>query len=315
MDKNNTETDCEITPIENPKRIPLNCGRVLGYNQGHVDIIKKGFIPKTMEDKWYIYSNDNWLFFHRSWTGQGIYKAELKFDNGRYIIDDFYVERDSKIYDNTDDIFDYHILRILKEWGLLDCDCRDMCLKIHNKTEDDTARLWHILGNFFISPEEIEIYELEKATKYPCKEVFGSFDKKVEIFLGFLENLQHHRIIPIEEIQVLFLRFNALAIKMESVTAEISSLIKNGKDINIILGYINKEYSLILSNIDEMQKQDLKYFKNDERYFMFEGLISNLINESNHYRISKETVEKMLSYKEIINDKVFDNYNMVRMDL
>jgi hypothetical protein len=267
-----------------------------------------------MEDKWYIYSNDNWLFFHRSWTGQGIYKTELKFDKGRYIIDEFYAERNRKIYDNTDDIFDYHILRILIEWGLLGYDCRDMCLTIHNKTEDDTARLWHILGNFFISPEEIEIYELEKATKYPCKEVFKEFNKKVEMFFGFLENLQYYKIIPIKEIKILFFRFNALAIKMESVTAEISSLIKDGKNIDIILKYINNEYSLVLSNIDEMQKQYLKYFKNDERYFMFEGLISNLVNESNHYKISRETVEKMLSYKQIINDQIFNNYDMIRIN-
>jgi hypothetical protein len=301
--------------MENPKRIQLDHGRGLGYNKDHVDIIKKGFIPKTKEDKWYIYSEDDWLFFYSSWNGQGIYKTEIKNINGRYIIDDFYAERNSKIYSNTDDVFDYHILRVLIEWGLLGYDCRNMCLTLHNKTEADTAKLWDILGNFFISSEEIERYELAKTTKHPCNEVFKKFNVKIETFFGFFENLQYHKIIPTDEFQEVFIEFNDLAIIMETTTAEILSLIKKEKDIDKILEYISINYSSVFSTVDEIQKTRLKYFKNDERYFVFEDLLSDIENSPNPIKLSKETIDKMLSYKKIINDKLFGNYKMFRVDI
>jgi len=72
------ETDYKITQIKTPKKIQLDYGQAFGFYIEHIDKIKKGFIPKTMEDKWYIYSKDNWLFFHRAWTGQGIYVGGLR---------------------------------------------------------------------------------------------------------------------------------------------------------------------------------------------------------------------------------------------
>ena len=34
-----------------------------------MDQIRAGHIPEMMEDKWFIYWQDDRLFFHRSWTG------------------------------------------------------------------------------------------------------------------------------------------------------------------------------------------------------------------------------------------------------
>jgi len=36
--------------------------------------ISYGLIPKEMEDKWFIYLQNNILYFHRSWTGYCIFK-------------------------------------------------------------------------------------------------------------------------------------------------------------------------------------------------------------------------------------------------
>lgn len=41
--------------------------------------IKRGFIPKEMENKWFIYYEDGVLYIHRSWTGRGIY--QVRFDS------------------------------------------------------------------------------------------------------------------------------------------------------------------------------------------------------------------------------------------
>jgi hypothetical protein len=309
------EISFEICHIETPKKIQLNNGQSFGFNEEHINIIKKGFIPKTMEDKWYIYSEDNWLFFHRAWTGQGIYKLEIKHINERYIIDEFYVERNIDKYDNTNDLFDIHILHIIIDWGLLGVDCRSLYLTLFNETESDTMRLWHILGNFFISLNEIKEYELEKEKKYPCKEIFKVFSEKIELFIGFIENLYYHNIIPIDELQNLFKEFINLAIKIEEINVKIDFLIKNKTKINKILEYIYENYSLVLSNINKIQNANLKYFKNDKRYFLFEDIINNLINNSSSISVEKTTIEKILSYKNIINDNIFNNQYMKRLDI
>jgi hypothetical protein len=41
-----------------------------------------GLIPKEMEDKWVIYYDRPYLFFHRSWTGQPVYRIELGIASG-----------------------------------------------------------------------------------------------------------------------------------------------------------------------------------------------------------------------------------------
>jgi hypothetical protein len=37
--------------------------------------ITRGLIPKAMEDKWFVFFEAPHLFFHRSWTGDPIYKV------------------------------------------------------------------------------------------------------------------------------------------------------------------------------------------------------------------------------------------------
>lgn len=39
--------------------------------------LKKGLIPESMEDKWFIYFQNGTLYFHRSWIGLGVFKCEL----------------------------------------------------------------------------------------------------------------------------------------------------------------------------------------------------------------------------------------------
>ena len=36
-----------------------------------------GFLPSQMEDKWFIYCEDDKVFFHRSWTGYCIFILDL----------------------------------------------------------------------------------------------------------------------------------------------------------------------------------------------------------------------------------------------
>ena len=43
------------------------------FREGEIDVLRKGNIPKEMEDKWFWYMEGDTLYAHRSWTGYCIY--------------------------------------------------------------------------------------------------------------------------------------------------------------------------------------------------------------------------------------------------
>lgn len=45
------------------------------FDSQRMELIKRGLIPFSMDDKWFIYFEENTLHFHRSWTGICIYEA------------------------------------------------------------------------------------------------------------------------------------------------------------------------------------------------------------------------------------------------
>ena len=50
--------------------------------------IKIGHVPEDMDDKWFIFFENGWLYFHRSWTGHCIYGIRLDGSpNGVRVID------------------------------------------------------------------------------------------------------------------------------------------------------------------------------------------------------------------------------------
>lgn len=68
------------------------------YSSEEFSLIQEGFLPKDMEDKWFIYYDDGWLRFHRSWTGTFIYavKFEAMSDGVRAV--ESWANRDSEQY-------------------------------------------------------------------------------------------------------------------------------------------------------------------------------------------------------------------------
>jgi 8-oxo-dGTP pyrophosphatase MutT (NUDIX family) len=55
------------------KRIDLN----VRYDETAMARIRKGFLPKEMEDHWFAWFEDPFLHLHRSWTGFCIYEVKL----------------------------------------------------------------------------------------------------------------------------------------------------------------------------------------------------------------------------------------------
>lgn len=81
------------------------------YDPEVVIRMKRGFIPKEMEQKWFIYYNDEYIYFHRSWTGNLIYKVYIyEGDDGEWVITCADVNRDPEQYGGTDNAEDERII-------------------------------------------------------------------------------------------------------------------------------------------------------------------------------------------------------------
>jgi hypothetical protein len=64
--------------------------------------MRRGNIPNEMEDKWYIYFQDGWLSFHRSWTGYCIYRIRFESDGECHRVAECWVNREPEQYSNDD---------------------------------------------------------------------------------------------------------------------------------------------------------------------------------------------------------------------
>jgi hypothetical protein len=56
------------------------------------------YIPKDMDDKWFIFFEDGWLYFHRSWTGACIYGVRLDGSSMGVRVTDAWASRDTDQY-------------------------------------------------------------------------------------------------------------------------------------------------------------------------------------------------------------------------
>lgn len=65
-------------------------------------LIRNGYIPEEMEDKWFIHRKGAQLLFRRSWTGALIYAADIREEPGRVTFERVTINRDPKQYSETD---------------------------------------------------------------------------------------------------------------------------------------------------------------------------------------------------------------------
>ena len=69
-----TRSSWKTRPIPKRKyRIEIE----LSYSDAEGERIKLGYIPKNMDNKWFICFKSGWLYFYRSWTGVCIYGIRL----------------------------------------------------------------------------------------------------------------------------------------------------------------------------------------------------------------------------------------------
>ena len=52
-----------------------------------MEIIRKGHIPEAQEDHWFMYCDDEYIRYYRSWTGMCAFEAHYKKDGTDYLVD------------------------------------------------------------------------------------------------------------------------------------------------------------------------------------------------------------------------------------
>ncbi|MGV3611487.1 MAG: ADP-ribosylglycohydrolase family protein [Fluviicola sp.] len=98
-----TKDTWKVLPMSIPEKFDID----IEFNEIEFEKIKVGLIPDSMDDKWFVYFEDGWLYLHRSWTGHLIFKANIQaVSNGNYVIKAFYAEQDKERWkvDNREEI-------------------------------------------------------------------------------------------------------------------------------------------------------------------------------------------------------------------
>ena len=89
------------------------------FTDADAEQMMQGFIPREMEDKWFIYFEDGWLWFHRSWTGAVVYAVRLDGSSAGVRVVESWVNRNPGQYKLKDTEFDRKLVTYLIDSILL----------------------------------------------------------------------------------------------------------------------------------------------------------------------------------------------------
>lgn len=89
------------------------------FTEPEYERLRNGLVPDKMEDKWFIFLEDDILYLHRSWTGYCIYQVSLTREDSTYAIRSALVNRDPNQYTWVGDRYDEKLLIFLIDHLLL----------------------------------------------------------------------------------------------------------------------------------------------------------------------------------------------------
>ena len=110
-----TRESWEVRPLPEAR---AELGFAESYTNEEFELIKRGLIPEEMEHKWFIFFEEPWLHFHRSWTGHGIYGVKFKTSPGSASVIDSWVSREDT-WKGTKTKYDRLLLKFLIDALLL----------------------------------------------------------------------------------------------------------------------------------------------------------------------------------------------------
>lgn len=82
------------------------------YSEAEFRLIEKGLIPQEMEDKWFIYFDEPFLYLHRSWTGLPVYKLKIVKTNDLYSVQEAHYSK-SLVNKDTNLVYESELLDFL----------------------------------------------------------------------------------------------------------------------------------------------------------------------------------------------------------
>jgi len=90
------------------------------FSSEEFERMRAGLIPREMEDKWFIYYDNNTLNIHRSWTGHHIYKIITQpLGDNTYAVTRVIVNRNKAQYNQQNNAYDVSLLNYLIDRLLL----------------------------------------------------------------------------------------------------------------------------------------------------------------------------------------------------
>jgi len=74
MSARDPQTFKRLPPPEKREKLELSAL----FSDAEAERMRQGFAPRDMDDRWFVYFEDGWLNFHRSWTGSHVYALKLE---------------------------------------------------------------------------------------------------------------------------------------------------------------------------------------------------------------------------------------------
>jgi hypothetical protein len=108
-----TRASWKTKPMPEAKQ-PLHVEKI--YSAVAYSGIARGMIPAEMEDKWFMFLEDDWLYLHRSWSGNLIYQVRFEPTSDEYRIAEVWVNRDPSQYTETNEEYEAALLLTLIDW-------------------------------------------------------------------------------------------------------------------------------------------------------------------------------------------------------
>jgi len=81
-----------------PPVLRVDLGLSHSYTSSEFGQIRRGFVPMDMDERWFIYYEEPWLYIHRSWTGVCVYGVRFETSGDGASIVESWVNRDSEQY-------------------------------------------------------------------------------------------------------------------------------------------------------------------------------------------------------------------------
>lgn len=90
------------------------------FSDKEMTALRAGVVPWEMEDKWFVYWQDDCLHFHRSWTGSCVYIVRFRESAGVWHMVGADLNRDPEQYTENNDRRDARLISYLIDTLLLE---------------------------------------------------------------------------------------------------------------------------------------------------------------------------------------------------